>query len=561
MYTLLIVDDEPIIADGLFEVFQNLNTLELNVYKAYSGDEAIEILKKTRIDIVLTDIRMPGMSGLQLMEQIHRQWPKCRVIFLTGYNEFDYIYAAIQYKGVNYILKTEGYDKVIAAVENAVEDIEKSFRLDALIQEAEKQMDAAKELLRGNFLNGVIKGRFYKNEINQRQFDELGIELNASRDVIMLVGRLDNVPKGVPYSERNRRIYSVSLIAGEFFSSSVNYIYFTDENSYLIWLIQPREGQDAGENVSWRECLTFVMGIIELIQKSCMESSRISVSFALDDSPADWIDLPDRFNTLKMVLNYRFGQDSAMLLAGRGVMKEDLKDIQEKAYEKLSTNRLQFEMLAETLEYGKKEDFFALMDELTGNLKTVKSIHNTVALEQYSSIALVLLSYINRWNILEKVAFRIGIHKLMRVDEHESWDDAVKYLYDLGSILFEIQEQEQEERAQDVIGLIQKHINDNIHIQDELSLIRLADLVHFNPSYLSRLFKQVVGMNISDYISDIRVKKAKQMLENPGIKISSVAESLGYGTATNFTRFFEKMTNMTPQEYRDFVNAKIKDTP
>ena len=504
---------------------------------------------------------MPGMSGLQLMEQIHRQWPKCRVIFLTGYNEFDYIYAAIQYKGVNYILKTEGYDKVIAAVENAVEDIEKSFRLDALIQEAEKQMDAAKELLRGNFLNGVIKGRFYKNEINQRQFDELGIELNASRDVIMLVGRLDNVPKGVPYSERNRRIYSVSLIAGEFFSSSVNYIYFTDENSYLIWLIQPREGQDAGENVSWRECLTFVMGIIELIQKSCMESSRISVSFALDDSPADWIDLPDRFNTLKMVLNYRFGQDSAMLLAGRGVMKEDLKDIQEKAYEKLSTNRLQFEMLAETLEYGKKEDFFALMDELTGNLKTVKSIHNTVALEQYSSIALVLLSYINRWNILEKVAFRIGIHKLMRVDEHESWDDAVKYLYDLGSILFEIQEQEQEERAQDVIGLIQKHINDNIHIQDELSLIRLADLVHFNPSYLSRLFKQVVGMNISDYISDIRVKKAKQMLENPGIKISSVAESLGYGTATNFTRFFKKMTNMTPQEYRDFVNAKIKDTP
>ena len=560
MYTLLIVDDEPIIADGLFEVFQNLNTLELNVYKAYSGDEAIEILKKTRIDIVLTDIRMPGMSGLQLMEQIHRQWPKCRVIFLTGYNEFDYIYAAIQYKGVNYILKTEGYDKVIAAVENAVEDIEKSFRLDALIQEAEKQMDAAKELLRGNFLNGVIKGRFYKNEINQRQFDELGIELNASRDVIMLVGRLDNVPKGVPYSERNRRIYSVSLIAGEFFSSSVNYIYFTDENSYLIWLIQPREGQDAGENVSWRECLTFVMGIIELIQKSCMESSRISVSFALDDSPADWIDLPDRFNTLKMVLNYRFGQDSAMLLAGRGVMKEDLKDIQEKAYEKLSTNRLQFEMLAETLEYGKKEDFFALMDELTGNLKTVKSIHNTVALEQYSSIALVLLSYINRWNILEKVAFRIGIHKLMRVDEHESWDDAVKYLYDLGSILFEIQEQEQEERAQDVIGLIQKHINDNIHIQDELSLIRLADLVHFNPSYLSRLFKQVVGMNISDYISDIRVKKAKQMLENPGIKISSVAESLGYGTATNFTRFFKKMTNMTPQEYRDFVIAKLKES-
>ena len=360
MYTLLIVDDEPIITDGLYEVFQSLKDLELDVYKAYSGDEAIELLKKTRIDIVLTDIRMPGMSGLQLMEQIYRQWPKCRVIFLTGYNEFDYIYTAIQYEGVSYILKTEGYGKVIEAVENAVEEIEKSFRLDALLQEAEKQVDAAKELLRGNFLNGVVKGRFYKNEINQHQFDELGIKLSASNDIIMLVGRLDNVPKGIPYSEKNRRIYSVSLVAGEFFSPSVNYIYFTDENSYLIWLIQPGEGLDIADDSSWQECLTFVKGNIELIQKSCMESTQTSVSFALDDSPADWLELPDRFNTLKMVLNYRFGQDSAMLLTGRGIIKEDLKDTQEKANEKLSTNRLQFEILAETLEYGKKKISFHL---------------------------------------------------------------------------------------------------------------------------------------------------------------------------------------------------------
>ena len=116
-------------------------------------------------------------------------------------------------------------------------------------------------------------------------------------------------------------------------------------------------------------------------------------------------------------------------------------------------------------------------------------------------------------------------------------------------------DQEKEKRTQDVIGFIQKHINDNIRIQDELTLIRLADLVHFNPSYLSRLFKQEVGMNISDYISDIRVKKAKQMLENPNMKVNAVAEALGYGTATNFTRFFKKMTNMTPQEYREFANS------
>ncbi|HZK27082.1 MAG TPA: response regulator [Thermoclostridium sp.] len=554
MYTLLIVDDEAIIADGLYEVFQNQNNLELDVYKAYSGDEAMELLKKTRIDIVLTDIRMPGMSGLQLLEQIQNRWPKCKVIFLTGYNEFEYVYTAIQYEGVSYILKTEGYNKVIETVENAVNDIEKSFKLDALLQEAEKQADTTKELLRDIYLNGVLKGRFYRNEIDQHQFDELGIGLRASSDVIMLVGHLDNNPKGIPYSEHTRRMYSISLIADQYFSSSVKYIYFTDESSYLVWLFQPKILDDVKEE-DWEECLTFVKGTIDLVQKACMESMKISVSFALDDSRAGWMDLPDRFDTLKMVLNYRFGQDSAMLLTGRGVIEEGLKYTQEKENEKLSTNRLRFESIAEALEYGKKEDFFSLMDELTESLRTVKSMHNIVAIEQYSSIALVLLSYINRWNIIEKVAFKIGIHKLMKVSEHDSWNDAIDYLYKLGSILLDIQKQEQEKRTQDVIGIIQKHINDNVHIQDEITLIRLSDLVHFNPSYLSRLFKQEVGVNISDYIGDIRMKKAKLLLENPNMKVNAVAEALGYGTATNFTRFFKKMTNMTPQEYRDFVNT------
>src|SRR5690606_14704865 len=110
MYRLLIVDDEEIIVNGLYEIFRNIKDLDLDVYKAYSGEEAIEWLNRTRVDIVLTDIRMPGIDGLELLEIIHRSWPQCRVIFLTGYDEFEYVYKAIQHKAVNYILKIEDND-------------------------------------------------------------------------------------------------------------------------------------------------------------------------------------------------------------------------------------------------------------------------------------------------------------------------------------------------------------------------------------------------------------------------------------------------------------------
>lgn len=553
MYRMLIVDDEAIIANGLFEIFSSLKEPELDVYRAYSGKEAMKLLSKTRIDIVLTDINMPGMNGLQLLSQIHQRWPNCRVIFLTGHNEFEYVYTAIQYEGVSYLLKTEGYDRVIQAVVNAVSEIEKSFRQDVMLQEAEKQLGTYRELLRGNFLNGIVRGRFFEKEINQQQLNELEIPLDSGEHVLMLAGRVDNMPKGLPYSEKNRRLHSVGIITHQYFNGFIKYVHFTDENSYLIWFIQPI-GQIRAENENpWDECVVYIKGSAELIQNTCVESLNASVSFALDDSPCRWREVPDRFEALKMVLNYRIGQDSGMLLTERKAMEKDIQKNQEKGNTKLSSKRLQFELLSETLEFGKKEDFFSLLNEITVELSRTQSMHNISAVEQYASIALILLSYVNRWNILQKVAFKIGIHKLMHYDEHESWKDAVNYLVQLAGVLFDIQRQEQEKRAQDVIGLIQKHINDNLGSQEEISLVRLAELVHFNPSYLSRLFKQIVGTNLSDYISDIRIKKAKHLLENKDMKINSVAEALGYGTAANFTRFFKKTVNMTPQEYRDFI--------
>jgi two-component system response regulator YesN len=559
MYRLLIVDDEAIIADGLYEVFNNLKDIDLDIYKAYSGQEALSLLNRTRIDIVLTDILMPGMNGLQLMEIIHARWPKCKVIFLTGHNEFDYVYAAIQYEGVSYLLKTEGYDKIIAAVANAVNEIENNFKMDALLQQAQEQLGTTRNLLQEIYLNNVLRGELSGPEINQQQFDALGIPLKAKEPVIMLIGRIDDVSKRAAYSEKNRWIYCIRLIAEQYLSGCVNYVNFTSENSTLIWLVQPGEGiarDGAEKEASWNSLLTFIKGIAELMQEAFLKSAGKSVSFALDDSPAGWSHMQDRFLTLKMLLNYRIGKGSGMLLTDKSVLEKDLHYAGEVG--KMQSNRLKINALEEILEYGTKEDFLACLNELTEKLAATGSMHDIVALEHYYSIALVMLSHINKWNLTEKIAFKIGLYKLINMEAHDSWSSAVEYLKQLGTILFEIKDREEEKRGQDVIGVIQKHIMDNIHLQNEVSLVRLAELVYFNPSYLSRLFKQVTGVNLSDYVSEYRIKKARRMLESPEHKIHEVAEAVGFGSATNFARFFKKLTGMTPNEYREAALNQVK---
>lgn len=120
MFRLLIVDDEELIVNGLYDIFSNLVDLDLDIYKAYSGEEAIDWLNRTRIDIVLSDIRMPEIDGMQLLGEIKQNWPQYKVIFLTGYNEFEYIYEAIQYSNSSYILKNEDPEKVISAVKKSI---------------------------------------------------------------------------------------------------------------------------------------------------------------------------------------------------------------------------------------------------------------------------------------------------------------------------------------------------------------------------------------------------------------------------------------------------------
>lgn len=548
MYRLLVVDDEMIIADGLYEVLSNLPQLELDVYKAYSGDEAVRLFDRTRFDIVLTDIRMPGLSGLELLDKIRERWPSCRVIFLTGHNEFSYIYSAFRYEGVSYLLKTEGYEKVIQMVEQAAMDIETELKAEALLQKAQEQLDATRELLQKDYVKGILNEQLGVQEIHQKQFDELAIPLRADRPVLIMLGRVNSFAGGLSYATKSRQLYRIRLIASQYLSARVLFVDAVTENMDPVWLIQPLP--ESGRADGWERVLTFIKGNLELIQSACRESLGEVLSFVLDDSAARWADVAERFSTLNMLMNYRIGQGCGMLLLDKQMIEQELQPPGDGLRSRPLLRNAKLSVLADQLEHGQRNDFRAILLECAAGLADIDSMHHVPAQELYYSIGLVYLSYMNRWRLVETAATRIGLHKLMQPGEHESWQQAFDYLLHVGDMLFKLQSQEEERRAKDVITIIQKHVQDHLHDPDEISLVRLAELVYFNPSYLSRLFKQVTGQNLSEYISAARMAKAKRLLENPDIKIQDVAELVGYGTATNFTRSFRKATHMTPQEYR-----------
>ncbi|HEY5583157.1 MAG TPA: response regulator [Ruminiclostridium sp.] len=572
MYRLLIVDDEEIIVNGLYEIFSSMKNLDLDVYKAYSGEEAIEWLSRTRIDIVLTDIKMPEIDGLQLLDEIYKCWPQCRVIFLTGYNEFEYVYKAIQHNGVSYILKTEDHDKVINTVENAIKEIQKGIKIEDLIHKAKEQMNMALEMFQKDYFIHLLYEEPSLN-ITKAQFEQLAIPMNADQSIVLLLGHVDNIPADLSYWDKIQYLYSVRLIIGQNLNTYIRSVIVMDEKYRFILFIQPKELLTAGhiqsETVAYYEkTILFLKGTLEVIQTACRESLNASISFALSGEPCRWEDVPKKYYSLNQLLNYRIGTGIEMLLIDNEVKNNILTTSSASEVLELEADIEPLEMLLrkrnldsieQYLESGQSDKFFEILSDLINPLKAIKSKNSNLAIEAYYKVSLSLLSYINRWKLTDKVAFHIGQNQLMRFDKHESWSDAAQYLYDISNIIFDLQGEEQKKRADNAIDYIQKFIED--HLSEDLSLVRLAEQVYLNPSYLSRLYKQIMGTNISDFIDNARIKMAKELLQRENVKIHEVARTVGYETAASFTRFFRKILGCSPQEYHDsFLSGKYMTT-
>ncbi|RCX13495.1 two-component system response regulator YesN [Anaerobacterium chartisolvens] len=560
MHRLLIVDDEEIIVNGLYEIFSSMRALDLDVYKAYSGEEAIEWLNRTRIDIVLTDIRMPEINGLELMDIIHRSWPQCRVIFLTGYDEFEYVYKAIQHNGVSYILKTEDHDKVISVVEEAIKEIQKGIKIEDLIHKAKEQMNMARDLFQKDYFIHLLHGDPSLN-ITKLQFEQLEIPMYPDKPVILLLGHVDNIPADLSYWDKIQYLYSVKLVMSRYLNTNTRSVNVLNESYRFVLFIQPKELQAANSEqpetaAFYAKTISFLKGTLEVIQAACTESINASISFALGGEPCVWEDVSKKYHSLNQLLNFRIGTGIEMLLIDKEFKNNILNTASEVPELEAGSEALEgilrqkeLHTLELYLESGQRDKFFETLIRLIDPLKAIRSKNSNIAIEAYYKVALSLLSYINRCKLTQKIAFCIDQNRLMRIDKHESWEEGVEYIYSLSDIIFKIQSEEQNKRADSEINHIQGFIEQ--HLSEDLSLVRLAEQVYLNPSYLSRLYKQVTGTNLSDFIDNARRKKAKELLEKQSVKIHEVAKSVGYESAASFTRFFRKVAGCSPQEYHE----------
>ncbi|NOU62826.1 response regulator [Paenibacillus sp. LMG 31461] len=528
---VLLVDDEPYTVDGLYEMLTEHNELDLNIYCAYSAEEATQRMLRTKMDIVISDMRMPGMNGLELQAWIRERWPKCQIIFLTGIRDLDFAQQAIRGGGSDYILKMEGDEAIVQSLKRAIAVLQENSDSEQFLQKAKHQVLHALPVLRKEWFLSMLDQREFHFQVSDRRFAELGVVLSNENKVLLLVGRIDGWNEDFTSMDKALLLYAIQNIAEEHLQRSV-FLPIILEGPEFVWLIQ---SENTEADASQEELIPYVLGTLESIQVTCRELLRLSISLATMGRLELWGDIPNSYRNLKQQLLLGFGNGKEMLLTYEG-QEHKHNNSQELGRHLISD-------LERELDAGSTSEFETKLE-----LFIAQGMTYSEYAYRYYCVALILLERLHRLNYGHEGANSMDTERLMNVAFHESKLAAQQFLVESARVIWGLKKQTTDDRTKRLIQDLHDYIQ--LHLTEDLSLDTLADKVFLNASYLSSLYKQVTGRNISDYITGLRLDLARDLLAQPHMKVHEIAEACGYSMAGYFTRLFKKHHGMTPQEYR-----------
>ncbi|HZG55919.1 response regulator [Paenibacillus sp.] len=542
MFRMLIVDDEPIIVEGLVELFQQTKHLELEIHQAYDGSEALEKAKGLRMDIILTDIEMPEMNGIELQKEALRLWPRCKIIFLTGYNDFDYIQEATRSGAVDFVLKTEGDAPIVHAVEKAIGKLNEELTYEQLIRNTRAQMEKALPALQKEFLSSLLHGEDVAEKQRKARFRELSIPLDAEAPVIVVMGRIDEWRADMSGDDKSLFLYSVANIMEEFFAKHFSLVHLTTDRDRMIWLLQPAADMaSVRPEAAGKGLFPFVLGTMEAVQNACKQYLKLVCSFVVSSESYAWEQLSLKFDRLSLLFERGLGLGSEMLLSDERMFTGDREQVRSRV--------IRVRLLDRYMAQKEKEAFFEHFAQVMEAVGEQEALHAGLSLEIFYELTAIFISHINRLELFPTLSERMNVSKLLSIREHSTWGEVTEFFRRLAEWIFESSDEEVEQETNDVVRLIHEYVEKNI--DGDLSLNRLSEIAFLTPFYISRLYKAKTGVSISDYITETRINKAMKLLGETQMKVHEVGKCIGYDSAPYFTRFFKKITKLTPQEYRD----------
>lgn len=536
MVKVFLVEDEIVIRDGIKNSIKWEKEGFEFVGEAGDGELAYPMILKEQPDILITDIKMPFMDGLELSRLVKQELPDIKILILSGYDEFEYAKEAIRIGVAEYLLKPVSSNKLLEVLRSVTSAIVQERQEKELLRKYEADMLENREYQKDEFLNRILTQNLSVTEI-LAQAKALSMDLSAQlyNTVILEVA-------GISAAEETGGENMLSAIETGIEEQNGLYTFRRSTERWMVLCL-------AEDSVQMDQKVRTV----EACVKSALDTCPVQTEyFGAIGHPVSRIrELKESLAEAERVFACRYLKEWNQIVGSEGI-PENGSENTELNVGSLEVAKLDRKILDGFLKTGLRGQASSFVDEYFASLgeKNIQSL----LFRQYVTMD----AYLTAVSVLESIGYdsdefvaRCGDFKDMET-VFQTVAHTKKYLVHLIETTIDFREAVSKGSNGSLLKAARSYIEQNFDNED-ISLNTVASSVNLSPNYFSTVFSQEMGMTFIEYLTRVRMEKAKELLRGSSMKTAEIAYAVGYKDSHYFSYLFKKTQHCTPREFKSQI--------
>lgn len=529
---VFLVEDEVIIRSG---VKKSINWEQEGyefVGEASDGELAYPMILKEKPDILITDIRMPFMDGLELSRLVKKELPDIKILILSGYDEFEYAKKAIKIGVTEYLLKPISAAKLTEVLNAVAETIRQENEEKNLLETYFAEMRENTERDKMRLFEKLLMGDLSMGEILEAG-ERFGMNLGASCYKIVLFKILANLENHV-YAEQ--MVDACSAVEQAASMMEGVYVFQRGVEGWAFLLTaQDEKSMEESAKILYQN-----------LKQAMKNYTQLEYFGGIGSTVPRIRSLKQSFREADRAFAARFVEEANQIISQKEFEKNQMEEgLKMQGVVQIGKSR---EMLQKFLSNGTREEVKAFSDAYISRIEE-ENIRSTMV-RQYVviDVCIVILSFCERISSANRLQEEAEeLQKMMK--KIHSLSEIKKYVVRLLNEAIELRDAESGRRYSDLIAAAKKEI-ENHYMTEEISLNTVAISVGMSPSYFSSIFSKEAGKTFAEYLTEVRIEKAKEFLMCSSMKTSEIGYEVGYKDPHYFSYIFKKVQGCSPKEYR-----------
>jgi len=536
LYRILLADDEEEVRKGIIRKI-NWEQAGFEVAgDAENGQDALEKIEQLKPDVAMIDIRMPYMDGLELSEKIRQRYPSMKILIFSGYDDFEYAKQAIKLKVTEYILKPVNVEELTEILNRVRESLDEEIRQRRNISLLRESYEKSLPVLRELFLNDMVHGAAPK-EIIEPRLKEFGVDISGARKWVAAVLHTENGEKTdqagkqpLAFDEQRELIpISVRQMAEDKLKGYFRAVVFNSVSGITVIAALDEENT-----------MTRFMDLLGDLCKEVQRILEVTVTAGVGYGSLSLEEMDKSYQSAVDALGYK-----AIVGAGNVIYINDVEPV---SRGKLELDGKDEEELRTAIKFGTPAVIETVVQKLTGRMDDAR-VHTKQYQIYIFSLVNCMIQLFQQQDMDFEQIFEAEGDYMAFLSNAEKRGGFAGWMLRVACRANEMMSRKRDTAARQVILDAKRYIREN-HSNPNLSVEMVCRELHMSPAYFSTMFRKETGQTYINYLTEIRLNRAVELLNTTTDKTYMIAQKVGYQEPNYFSYVFKKRFGVSPTKFR-----------